>query len=582
MSVPERRLAAIVSLDVVGFSRLMHDDERKTLRIVGTVYRDLIEPTIGQHGGQVFKTMGDGLLAEFASAVSAVEWVANLQQALIEQADESFRIRAGVAIADILVLEDDRFGDGINLAVRVQALSPPGGMAITQGVREYLEGKTDLVFQDFGRRQFKNIAESLHVWGWQPAALGALQPRRQAAPAVLRPSLVVLPFDNLSGDPAQDYLADGVVEEITATLSRVRDFLVIARNSAFAYKGRNVDVRQIARELEVRYVLEGSIRKSGRRVRITAQLIDAETGAHIWSDRLDGDVDDIFDLQDRIAELVAGALYPSIRSAEIERARRKRPDNLAAYDLVLRALPHLWAQRKHENPEAIRLLEQALELDPDYGLAAALGAWAHAQNVVFNWTADLAAERSKGERLIKIGARTVGNDPTGLTALASGIMLLGGDMDRAVGLVERALALDANHAWAWTRRGFAHVYAGQPDKGLACFERAMRLSPVDPFAFSSYIGLGLAHFSLGRVDESVRWTWRALDANPGMTWPYRDLATFLAHAGDIAGAREALGRFTDGRPPLTTASMADSLKFMEPRLLERYIDGLRRAGLPDG
>jgi adenylate cyclase len=317
-------------------------------------------------------------------------------------------------------------------------------------------------------------------------------------------------------------------------------------------------------------------------VRITAQLIDAETGAHIWSDRLDGDVEDIFDLQDRIAELVAGALYPSIRSAEIERARRKRPDNLAAYDLVLRALPHLWAQRKHENPEAIRLLEQALELDPDYGLAAALGAWARAQNVVFNWTANVAAERSKGERLIKIGARTVGNDPTGLTALASGIMLLGGDMDRAVGLVDRALALDANHAWAWTRRGFAHVYAGQPDKGLASFERAMRLSPVDPFAFSSYIGLGLAHFSLGRLDESIRWTWRALDANPGMTWPYRDLATFLAHAGDIAGAREALGRFTDGRPPLTTASMADSLKFMEPRLLERYIDGLRLAGLSDG
>ena len=581
MPVPERRLCTIVSLDVVGFSRLLQGNERKTLRLVGKFYRELAEPTIGQHGGNIFKTMGDGLLAEFASVVSAVDWVAGLQHAMLKEAGDSFRIRAGVAIADIVVLDDDRFGEGINLAVRVQALSPPGGMAITEGVHEYLEGKTELEFQDFGMRQFKNITGSVHVWGWQPAALGPLLPRRQNTTAVRRPSLVVLPFDNLSGDPAQDYLADGVVEEITATLSRVRDFLVIARNSAFSYKGRTVDVRQIARELDVRYVLEGSLRKSGRRVRITAQLIDAETGAHIWSDRLDGGVDDIFDLQDRIAELVAGALYPSIRSAEIERARRKRPDNLAAYDLVLRALPHLWAQRKHENPEAIRLLKQALALDPDYGLAAALGAWAHAQNVVFNWTAELAAERSEGERMIKIGARTVGNDPTGLTALATGIMLLGGKMDRAVGLVERALALDANHAWAWTRRGFAHVYTGQPENGLTCFERAMWLSPVDPFAFSSYIGLGLANFSLGRLDEAIRWTWRALDTNPGMTWAYRDLATFLAHAGDLTGAREALGRFAASRSPLTAAGMADSLKFMEPALLERYVGGLKLAGLPD-
>jgi adenylate cyclase len=342
-----------------------------------------------------------------------------------------------------------------------------------------------------------------------------------------------------------------------------------------------VDVRQISRELGVRYVLEGSVRRAGNRVRITAQLVDAETGAHIWSDRLDGDVSDVFDLQDRIAETVAGALHPSIRAAEIERARRKRPDNLAAYDLMLRALPHLWAQQMLENPEAIRLLKQALQLDPNYGLAAALAAWAHAQNVVYNWVTDFEAERQEGERLIEVAGRTVGDDPTGLTSMATAIMLLGGDVMRANRLIDRALDLDPNHAWAWTRRGFGRVYGGEPQAAFACFERAMRLSPVDPFAFSCYIGIGLAHFSLGEHDKAVSWTRRALDSKPGLIWPYRDLAVFLAHSGDVEGARRAFARFAHSRPPMTARSMADGLRFMHRDLLARYLDGLKRAGLPE-
>lgn len=587
MPVTERRLAAIVSLDTVGFSRLLQRDERRTLRWIGKIYRGLVLPTIGSYGGEIFKTMGDGLLAEFPSAVAAVEWIASLQRAMVAETDpesggQPLQVRAGVAIADIVVAETERYGEGINLAVRVQNLSPPGGMAITQGVREYLDGKTDLEFHDIGQRRFKNIEGSLRVFTWHPRGLGttALEPPTDP-PAADRPSIVVLPFDNLTGDPDQSYFADGVVEEITATLSRVRDFLVIARNSAFVYKGRTVDVRQIARELGVRYVLEGSVRKAGSRIRITAQLVDAETGSHIWSDRLDGEATDMFDLQDRIAEKVAGALHPSIRSAEIERARRKRPDNLAAYDLMLRALPHLWAQRMLENPKAIELLRQALDLDPNYGLAAALAAWAHAQNVVYNWTADFAAERAEGERLIELAAATVGDDPTGFTAMATASMLLGGDVERARGFIDRALALDPNHAWAWTRCGFGRVYTGQAETAFACFERAMRLSPVDPFAFSCYIGIGLAHFALGRLDEAIRWTRKAMDSRPGMTWPYRDLAVFLAHAGDREAARQALDRFTFGRPPVTAASMADGLRFMEPELLDRYIGGLRLAGLPD-
>ena len=289
-----------------------------------------------------------------------------------------------------------------------------------------------------------------------------------------RPSVAVLPFENFSTDPEQAHFADAVVEEITATLSRIGDFLVIARNSAFTYKGRSVDVRQVGRELNVRYVVEGSVRRVGERVRITAQLVETDSGRHIWAGKAEGATSDLFDLQDRIAEMVAGAVYPSVRKAEIERARMKRPDNLEAYDLVMRALPHLWAHRMHENPEAIALLDRSLKLDPHYGLAAALCAWARAQQIVYNWTDDVEGERRKGLALIETAARHIGDDATGLTALGTAVMLLEGNARRALGFVERAVLVDPNHAWAWMRRGFGLVYTGKPEEASAglCAGRA--------------------------------------------------------------------------------------------------------------
>lgn len=582
----DRKLVPIVSLDVVGYSRLSELNERQTLRLVQRVYDRLVARTIGRHGGKVFKTMGDGLLAEFQSVVSAVEWVAELQRELNDRrlkvpGGGFFQVRAGVVLADVLIAGDDLYGSGVNLSVRVQALSPAGGMAITKWMYQYLDGRTELQFTDLGPTELKNVSRTVRLYVWHPE--GIVQKTATAQPVVTpqssRPSVVVLPFDNLSGEADQAYFADAVVEEITATLSRIKDFFVIARNSAFAYKGRSVDVRQVGKELGVRYAVEGSVRRVGERVRITTQLVETDTGNHIWSTKVDGAVSDLFDLQDKVAAEVASAIQPSIRRVEVERARSKRPETMAAYDLVMRALPHLWAHRMAENPHAIAYLDKALQLEPNYGLAAGLCAWAHGQQVAYNWAIDVAAERAEGERLIEVATQTVGDDPTALTALASAMMQLGGDVRQAFNFAERALDLDPNHAWAWMRKGFGLVYLGRPDNGLQAFEHSARLSPLDPFAFNVHLGMGLAHFSAGRPERAIEMARQALAERPGLTWPYRDLSTYYAAAGKMEQARDALEKFVYLRPAMTAATLRDGLRFMEPDLLERYVGGLERAGL---
>jgi adenylate cyclase len=400
------------------------------------------------------------------------------------------------------------------------------------------------------------------------------------APRAGPPSIAVLAFDNMSGDPAVSSLVDGLVEEITATLSHVRDFHVVARNSAYAYKGKAVDVREIARDLDVRYVVEGSLRKAGDRVRVTAQLIDAVTGAHLWADRYDGVLDNLFDFEDEIAERVAGAIRPSIRSAEIALARRKRPESLVAYDLVLKALPHLWAHRPDENAEAIALLDKAMALEPGYARATAVAAWARAQHVVYTWTDDIAEERKAGAVLIERAALSVDDDPTALLALATAVMLLQGDMDRSEHLIERALSLDPNFAWAWTRRGFLKVYRGRAEEAIAAFERSLKLSPLDPLSFHSYVGMAYGMFAAGRSREAVTWLERAMHDRPGMIWANRDLAAFLADAGEIDRAREAVKRVRAAFPFLTVERVHAALYFMERTLLDRYLAGLTAAGLP--
>jgi len=588
---PQRRLTVIVSLDVAGFTRLVQEDERGTLAALASIRRELLGAPLRARHGHVFKTMGDGVLIEFSNIEDAVCWTVDFQKAMaIRNAQKPARamlVRAAVALADVYIEGEDRFGAAVAFVVRLQQAAPPGGIAITHSVRWQLGKSLSAPFVRV-MKTLKDMGDPMEVWIWAP-------PGTEVEPAATSnrdadaaeddedlPSIVVLPFDNLSGDPAASALADGAVEEITATLSRIRDFTVIARHSAVAYRaaGRPVDPREIARTFKVRYVLEGSVRISGSRVRISAQLIDAASALHLWSGRFDGTVEDMFDLQDRIAEGVAGALHPSIRAAEIALALSKKPGSLAAYDLMLQSLPHLWAHRKPENAEAIRLLREALRLDPDYSRAAALAAWAHGQQVTYNWAADYAAERAAGDVLIKQASEGAQDDATALSALATATMLLFGDVGRAEQFVDRALTLDPNHAWAWTRRGFLHVYRGNPAAGRPCFERAIRLSPLDPFSFNCFIGLGLAAFAEGRPDEAAGWTRKALHQKPAATWMFRDLATFLAHAGQDEAARKALSQFTASRPGVAVSTVADALHYFEPDLLRRYLDGLSRAGLP--
>lgn len=584
MAKPDRRLAPIVSLDVVGYSRMVGHSERQTLRLVRCAYSVLVGKTVEAAGGKVFKTMGDGALIEFNSVVAAVEWVAAQQRTLNERRIKApggglFQVRAGIVLADVLVQGDDLFGDGVNLAVRVQGQSPPGGMAITKWMYEYLGGRVDLDFTDIGPTELKNIPKTVRIYVWHPdRTVKAAEPAKPAAPSS-RPSVVVLPFDNLSGEADQAYFADAVVEEITSTLSRVKDFFVIARNSAFAYKGRAIDVRQVGKDLGVRYAVEGSVRRVAERVRITAQLVETETGSHIWSNKVDGAISDLFDLQDRVAAEVASALQPSIRRVEVERARGKRPDSLAAYDLMMQALPHLWAHTPEDNGKAIDLLNRAFALEPRNGLAAALAAWGHGQQIAYNWAKDFSTERRAAERFLTLATETVADDPTALTALASAMMLLGRDVEHALGLADRALKLDPNHAWAWMRRGWGLVYTGRFEDGLAAFEKVERLSPLDPFMFNVYLGMGLANFAAERPQVAIQFARRALAERPGLNWPYRDLATYFADTGDLAAARDSLQKFLKFRPGMTVSAVGDSLRFMYPSLLARYLEGLRKAGM---
>ena len=578
-----RRLAAILAMDVEGFTGLVEADEASTLRALRHLYRDAVLPTIGAFGGQVFKTTGDGFLAEFSSAVSAVQWTARFQRKVAAEggaAGPVLPIRAGIVIGDVVVTEDDRFGDGVNIAARIQEVSPAGGMAISRGVFEYLTGKTDLYFTDIGLCQLKGISERQRVWIWNPKVVGVGRVRNLPVPdPSTQPSIAVLPFGDPGGDPDRARFVEGMVEEITASLSRVREFLVIARQSAAATAAASTDLRAVAADLGVRYLLQGSVRFAGRRMRVSLHLVDGETGVQIWSDRIEAEIDDAFELQDEIAEKVCGALHPTIRQAEVERSRRKSPDTLAAYDLVMQALPHLWAHRRDENSRAIALIDGALAIEPTNGRAAAVGAWAHAQHVAYNWSDHLERQRAGGRTLLDVTVGQIDDDPLALTAAATAIMLIDGDLEQANALIDRALDLDANHAWAWTRRGFARVYAGEPDEAFACFERSMRLSPRDPFSFNSLIGIGLTHFASGRPAEAARWTRRALAEKPGMTWPLRDLAAFLGAAGQAEEARLALAEFMVTRPKVTATTIRDALRFMNPALLDRYLGGLRAAGL---
>jgi len=586
----ERRLAAVLAADVAGYSRLMGLDEERTVAQLKAFRKTLVDPAVAAYRGRIVKNTGDGVLVEFGSAVDAARCAIEIQREMASQnasipAEFRIEFRIGIHVGDIIIDDDDIFGDGVNIAARLEGIAQPGGICISDDAQRQIRGKIDVVFEDIGLQNLKNIVEPMQSWhvqlgdGRAPASSSSPLLKAQHLALPDKPSIVVLPFDNMSAEPGQDYLADGIVEAITATLSRIRSFFVIARSSAFTYKGHQKNARDIGRELGVAYLLEGSVQKIGSRLRIIVQLIETEGGAHVWSSRFDGTMDEFFDLEDRISEQVAGALQPSLRIAEIERSRRKRPQDLGSYDYTMRAMPHVWALEKDESAKAIELLEKALAIDPKYPLALSLAGWCHAQRSVYNWAEDIAASQVMARSLAERAAEMSGDDPIVLAVLGA-VHTFVRNHGTARVLLERAVTLDPNAAWAWTRRGWLECYADQTKKAIEHFERALRLSPIDPMNFNNYVGMGSAHEVAQEYDKAAALYRRALQERPNARWIYRNLSSSLSGAGRHEEAREAYAELLRSYPDLTISKFRQAMVF-SPAVLDRMAENLRKLGLPD-
>lgn len=484
-------------------------------------------------------------------------------------------LRIGINLGDVVVEGGDLFGNGVIIAARLEALAEPGGILISGTVYDQVSGKLRLDFNDLGSQMVKNVREPVRLYG----VVGAVR-AADIHPAPLKLSIVVLPFAALSDDPEQGYIADGVVEEVTSALSRVRSLFVIARNSAFAYKNRSVDVKQVSRELGVRYVLQGSVRRAGDRIRISAQLTDAIEGNNLWVDRYEGAVVDLFDLQDKIAESIVGVLEPTIIAAEIQRAKRKRPSDLDAYDLFLRALPLAWSCTRAGNHEALQLLDQAMALDADYAPAYALASWCHGQQLVYHWAEAIEEPKQTALKLARRAAELDQDDSMVLAMLGAAESAVG-HLESAYMHLGRALLIDPNSAWAWNRSGWVKNYLDIQEGAIKDFERAIRLSPFDPMHFNCLFGIGVAHMIAGRFEEAVHWMEKALLDKPSAIWIRRSLAPCYALAGRQLQANETVRSLLRDYPDLTIAKVAAVIPSGESNLLRYHSDGLRMAGLPD-
>jgi adenylate cyclase len=575
MASTTRRLAAILAADIAGNSRLMGADEVGTVQALRE-HRTAADPLIAQHGGRIVKTTGDGLLIEFGSVVGAVECAMGLQRLSAERnaatpAERRMEWRIGIHIGDVLIEGDDILGDGVNIAARLEGIAEPGGVYISDDAFRQVRGKVEAEFVDTGEQSLKNIARPLRVYsvGSSSAARSSINPT-PALPLPDKPSIAVLPFANLSGDPEQDYFADGMVEEIITALSRIRWLFVIARNSTFTYKGQTIDVKRVGRELGVRYVLEGSVRKAAGRVRIGAQLIDAASGAHLWADHFDGSLEDIFDLQDKVATSVAGVIEPALQAAETTRSANRPTADLTAYDLFMRAYAMFWSSA--QVPEALRLLEQAIARDPRYGLALAWAAICCYRLLQDGRSSDPEAERRKGIDFAWRALDVAGDDPNILANAADALSYYGEDSGALMALVDRALALNPNYARGWHVSGVVRAQAGQPDIAIEHAETALRLSPRARVG-STFFLIGCAHLAARRFDEAVPKLRLAIQENPTFAGPYRALAACYAHMGRRDDAREIVKRLR----AITPVVIADPFQFRNSEHRELVMSGLRLA-----
>ena len=581
----ERRLAAILAADVAGYSRLIGADEEGTLRRLKAHRKELIDPKIAEHQGRVVKVTGDGILIEFPSAVAAMRCAVEVQRGIAEHnesetKDRRIEFRVGLHQGDIVVEDGDILGDGVNVAARLEALAEPGGICVSQRIHEDAVGKVDVIFEDMGEQQLKNIGRPVRVYRVLRDGTPAKERPTLALPD--KPSIAVLPFQNMSGDPEQEYFADGIVEDIITALSRVHWLFVIARNSSFTFKGRAVDVKQVGRELGVRYVLEGSVRKATNRVRITGQLVDATTGTHVWADHFDGALDDIFDLQDRVTVSVVGIIEPKLRHAEIERARRKPTESLDAYDLYLRALAR-YNVSYEANLEALRLLRRAIEIDPEYSSPYGLAAWCSHYQRVRGWISPSdAAALAEGIRMAKLAASLGRDNPETLWMAGRALAELSGDLEGGIALIDRALTLNPNSANAWWASGLVRAFLGDTEVAIAHLEQSARLSPLDAFAFLRSVGFVFAHFMAGRYEEASAWCDKVLHEAPDYPPALRVKAATCGLLGRRDEGRVWVERLRAVNPDTTVSSMRllYGVFMKKPGSLETFLDGMRKAGLP--
>lgn len=577
----ERRLAAILAADVAGYSRLMGIDEEGTHKSLQGHRRAAVEPKIDQHRGRIIKHTGDGFLAEFASVVDAVRCAAEIQQAMTARnsevlEDKRIAFRMGVHQGDVMVEGGDIFGDGVNVAARLEGIADPGGICVSARVQEDVRGILDLPFDDIGEQHLKNIQRPVRVFrlvlGTEPVS----------SPALLslpdRPSIAVLPFQNVSGDAQQEYFADGMVEDIINGLSRIKGLFVIARNSTLSYKGHAVDVKQIGRNLGVRYVLEGTVRKIADRLRITAELVEAATGMHVWAERYERKLDDVFLLQDELTLSVLAAIQPSLRSAEAERVKRKRPDSLDAYDLVLQAQHDVYAQMQENVTRALVLLERALALDANYALAHGFAAMCHHTLYLRGGLAE--KDRQASVRHAQAALLYGQDDALALTCAAFCIGMDGHDRAGALPIFEAALAISPSSALTYFLGSVMFAWGGDSVRGIEWGERGVRLSPFDPWRASGHIAVALGYFQRGDFERSAIAARKAVQSRPGFSICYMVLAAPLAKLGRIQDAKKAAARALELQPSLRFSMQFAGVE-CDPGLATILREPLLAAGLPE-
>jgi adenylate cyclase len=588
----ERRLAAIVAADVAGYSRLMGLDEVGTARTL-RAHRKITDALVAKHGGRIVKTTGDGVLLEFPSVVDAVECGVAVQAVMAERnegvpAERRMLFRLGINLGDILIEGDDILGDGVNIAARIENECEPGGVYLSDDAFRQVRGKTTLVFDDLGERQLKNIDRPVRVYAAKsrdrlgtaaPAVMTSAPDTKKPLPLPDKPSIAVLPFQNMSGDPEQEYFSDGMVEDIITALSRFKSLFVIARNSSFTYKGKTVDMKQVGRELGVRYLLEGSVRKSGNKVRITGQLIDATTGAHLWADRFDGPLDDIFELQDKITSSVVAAIAPRLEQAEIERSVRKPAENLDALDLYYRAQSyrHMMAEG---NEDALRLSRQAISLDPNFSAAygLALACFTNLRDRQGWLGEDQIAEGKRfAQRVVEIG----GDDAFALSRAAWFFGVILKEADIADTIVDQAIAVNPNLSEAWRQRGYISTILGRHETALEQFQHAMRLNPLDPLIYVSENGLAIANFHLNRFEIALSWATKSMARRKNWAVPVRYAMMSYAMLGRVADAQVMRDRLRELGADMTLSQLGKFMAFQRREDIERYFKAFRLAGVPE-